>query len=148
MSADSRYTRAHVQACRAELDAQVAAYRDLIAAASRASGMSLTRIDAAFAAFEPGYFNNLLIALEARFVHHLRDANTSPKSCSPIDEVRLIVASLIAHGGVMTADDAIAYDADKAVIRLELGDRIALNAEDFETLSAAFFAEIEAKYPG
>ena len=56
-----------VQACRDEIAAQIRAYRDLVGAASKASGMSLTRIDAALAAFEPAFFNNLLVALDARF---------------------------------------------------------------------------------
>ena len=38
-------TRAAIQACRDDVAAQVRAYRDLVGAASKASGMSLVRID-------------------------------------------------------------------------------------------------------
>ena len=68
MDNSTRYSAAQVQACRDEIAAQIRAYRDLVGAASKASGMSLTRIDAAVAAFEPAFFNNLLLALEMRFV--------------------------------------------------------------------------------
>ena len=40
------YSAACVQAARDEIAAQIQSYRDLVGAASKASGMSLTRIDA------------------------------------------------------------------------------------------------------
>jgi len=126
-----------VQACRAETAGQIQAYRDLVGAASKASGMSLARIDAALAAFEPAFFNNLLIALDARFA--ARDRNGD----GPLAEVRLLANSLLAHGGVLAANPAVSYDADKAVLKIDIGERIALNADDFETLCDAFLAEIE-----
>ena len=51
MPGTDRYPAAYVQAARDEIAAQIRAYRDLVGAASKASGMSLTRIDAALAAF-------------------------------------------------------------------------------------------------
>jgi hypothetical protein len=128
---------AAAQVARDEIAAQVQAYRALVAAASKASGMSLARIDAALADFEPAFFANLLLALELRFVH---------RTCrgGALDEVRLLASALTAHGGVMAADPTIPYDAGKAVLGLDIGDRIALDADDFAALSAAFLAAIEA----
>ncbi len=124
-----------IQAARDEIAAQIRAYRDLVGAASKASGMSLTRIDAALAAFEPAFFNNLLVALDARFRER---ASTAAGA-----EVRLLADALLAHGGVLTADPAIRHDADASVLRLDIGERVALNADDFEALAAAFLAAIE-----
>ena len=137
MPATGRYPAAYVEACRDEIAAQVQAYRDLVGAASKASGMSLTRIDAALAAFEPAFFNNLLLALELRFVHRSRADGVS-------DEVRLLAAALAGNGGVLAADPAIPYDAGAAVLGLDIGERVALNADDFAALSAAFLASIDS----
>ena len=38
------------------------------------------------------------------------------------------------------AHPQIAYDADQSVLRLEAGERIWLNADDFEALCSAFLA--------
>ena len=129
-------TRPSVQACRDEIAAQIQAYRDLVGAASKASGMSLTRIDAALAAFEPAFFNNLLVALDARFAGR-------PNDGGPLAETRVLAASLMHNGGVLAAPPDIRYDADDCVLRLDVGERIALNADDFEALCAAFLARIE-----
>ncbi len=95
--------------------------------------MSLTRIDAALAAFEPAFFNNLLMALELRFVHRpLADGV----------ELRLLAAALANDGGVLSADIP-----GGGLLRLDAGDRVALNADDFEALCAAFLAEIERNTP-
>ena len=125
-----------IEACRAEIAAQIQAYRDLVGAASKASGMSLTRIEAALAAFEPAFFNNLLVALDARF-------GGRPHAPGPMSEVRLLAASLMHGGGLLRADPAIPYDADGSVLRLEAGERIALNGDDFDALCAAFLAALD-----
>ena len=125
-----------VQAARDEIAAQIRAYRDLVGAASKASGMSLTRIDAALAAFEPAFFNNLLIALDARFA-----GGAGPGAARA--EVRLLANSLLAHGGVLTANAAIPCAIDSSVLRIDIGERIALNGDDFEALCARFLSELE-----
>jgi hypothetical protein len=121
---------------RAEIAAQIQAYRDLVGAASKASGMSLTRIDAALSAFEPAFFNNLLVALDARFAGRQIAAG-------PGAELRVLAASLLANGGVLATSADVPYDADASVLRIDPGERIALNADDFETLCAAFLAAVE-----
>lgn len=141
MSDSFHCSAASVQAARDEIAAQVQAYRDLVGAASKASGMSLTRIDAALAAFEPAFFNNLLLALDRRFVNRPRDVEGEGNALA---EVRLLVASLVDNGGVMAADDG--HDAGASVLGLDAGDRIALNADDFQALAAAFLAAIEARF--
>ena len=132
------FTPAAIAACRQEIAAQVRAYRDLVGAASKASGMSLVRIDAALSAFEPAFFGNLLVALDARFAPRARDAGASA-------EVALLAAALLRHGGVLTRDAALPHDADASVLRLDFGDRVALNADDLETLAAAFLSELEKR---
>ncbi len=144
MPGTSSYPAAYVQAARDEIAAQIRAYRDLVGAASKASGMSLTRIDAALAAFEPAFFNNLLIALEMRFVHRLRDVEG--QGGNALDEVRMLVASLMDNAGVLAPDPTIRHDAGKTVLGIDIGDRIALNADDFEALCTAFLAGIERQF--
>jgi hypothetical protein len=126
---------------RHEIAAQIQAYRDLVGAASKASGMSLTRIDAALAAFEPAFFNNLLVALDARFASRAHQVG-------PSAEVRVLAASLMRNGGVLAARGGVPYDADASVLRIDVGERIALNADDFEALCAAFLAELDSRAAG
>jgi len=128
---------ARVEACRADLARQLAAYRDLIAAASKSSGMSLTRIDAALAAFEPGFFNHLLLALDGRF------ARVATPDDPAVLEVRLLCDALAGNGGVLAVPAEVAYEPSRSVTGLDAGDRIALSAEKSSALSDAFLAALE-----
>ena len=141
MLVSNRLTTDVLQVVRAEIAAQIQAYRDLVGAASKASGMSLVRIDAALATFEPAFFNNLLVALDARFAGR-------PDTPGPSAEVRLLAASLLRGGGLLGADPAIPYDAGSSVLRIDVGERIALNGDDFEALCAAFLAALETRATG
>ncbi len=57
--------------------------------------------------------------------------------------MRLLAASLLASGGVLHARADVPYEADESVLRIDVGERIALNADDFEALCDAFLDEIE-----
>jgi hypothetical protein len=98
--------------------------------------MSLVRIDAALSAFEPAFFGNLLVTLDARFAQRARDSRASA-------EVALLAAALLHHGGVLRSNAALPYDADTSILRIDFGEHVALNADDLETLAAAFLAELE-----
>jgi hypothetical protein len=50
------------------------------------------------------------------------------------------------NDGILRASNVIKLIPEKSVVKLGIGDRIRLTAEDFERLSAAFFAEIESKF--
>jgi hypothetical protein len=129
----SKYPKSYIDDCRARVDADVSAFKHLAAAAG-----------AAVKAFEPHFFNNLVLALDAYFVHRVR--MLEGKDGNPLNEVRLLCNSLMLHGGILTADKQIKLSAETSVLGYELGDEIAVGEEGFSRLSAAFFAEIESKY--
>ncbi|WP_344649842.1 hypothetical protein [Cryptosporangium japonicum] len=127
----NRYPQEYVDACRREITAQVDAFRTL--------GSAPTVHD-----FEPMFFNNLLLRLEHHFVHRTR--TLEKKDGNPLNEVRVVAMSLLSNGGVMGTDKAIRLDPATSVLKLRVGDPIALREADFLALSAAFFADLEAKF--
>jgi hypothetical protein len=86
----------------------------------------------------------MVLALDRPFVHRVR--MVTGKDGNPLNEVELIVDSLMDNGGVLRGNNVITLKPDESVLKLEIGDRIALDAEQFERLSRAFFAELEAKF--
>ena len=82
--------------------------------------------------------------LDRLFVHRLR--KVAGNDGNPLNEVVLLVDSLLMHDGVLRALSPIAYAPDTSVLHLEFGDEIRLSADDFTRLSTAFFAELEARY--
>ena len=92
---------------------------------------------------ETSYFNGLVLALDRPFVHRIR--KMTGKDTNPLSEVEMLVESLLDNDGVLREIKVIRYDPDKSVLGLQIGDRIALTADDFEELSAAFLKDVEQK---
>jgi hypothetical protein len=92
----------------------------------------------------PHTYNELLLALDRRFVHRVR--MVSGKDSNPLNEVELLVESLMNNDGMLRVGTVIKYVPEETVLGLSEGDRIDLDAEQFEKLSKAFLAEIEAKF--
>jgi len=138
------YAKEYIDACRARLAAQVSAYQALVAAARTGAAANEPQPRIALEAFEPHCFNSMLLALDSHFVHRARAVEK--KDGNPLNEVRMLSGSIMNNGNVMSADKSIKYDPAKSVLKHRIGDRIALKEADFTRLSAAFFAEIEAKY--
>ncbi|WP_018681927.1 hypothetical protein [Actinokineospora enzanensis] len=138
MSAVSSYTRDYVDSCRARVDAHVETYRAL---AGSGSGPVFT---AAVAAFEPVFFNNLVLVLEQSFVHRLRDKELGDGN--PLNEVRLLAASLLGNDGRLVSDPGIRMNPARSVLKYQVGDEIAVREAAFQELAAAFFADLERKY--
>jgi hypothetical protein len=128
------YTQEELASCRAAVGAQLEAYREVEAAVGRD----------ALAAFEGPFFNHMVLALDRYFVHRVRAV--SGKDGNPLNEVELIVESLMTNGGVLRGMNVIKYAPGESVLGLEIGDRISLTAADFERLSDAFLAEIERRF--
>ena len=133
------YPRTYVDACRAKIDAQITAYRDVLSAGSG------KRSDTAIATFEPMFCNNMVMVLDNYFLHRSRAMEL--KDGNPLNEVRVLCNSMRDNDGEMAADTQIKLDPATSILGYAVGDQIALSLEDFQRLSKAFFTEIEAKYP-
>ena len=94
-------------------------------------------------ALEPVFFNTALLALDRLFVHRVR--TFTGKDTNPLSELELLSESLLENDGTLRTNKVIRYDAAKAVLGLQEGDRIALTVEDFERLSAAFLGRVAEK---
>ena len=141
MLAANSYPRDYIEACRARIDAQMAVFRKLVTAKNKTKDPAL---DKAFEAFESVFFNNLVVVLDGFFVHRTRAVEK--KDGNPLNEVRLLVASMMLHNELMTLDSAIKLTPAKSILKYEEGDKIRLTAADFLLISKAFFSEIEKKF--
>jgi hypothetical protein len=139
------YPATYVASCRAQIEAQLAAYRALIAVAREQTSRSdKSGFEDALASFEPLFLANLVLVLDHFFVHRTRALEK--KDGNPLNEVRMLCNSILQDGGVLTADKTIKFDPPKSVLKREIGDVIRLTETDFVRLYEAYFAEIDAKF--
>lgn len=89
---------------------------------------------------------DIVLGLELAFVHRLR--GQEGKDGNPLNEVRMITASVLEFGGVMTADKTIKWKPEASVTGLKPGDKIVLSRKQVEVLADAFISEIAAKFAG
>ena len=136
------YTPEELDAATTAVDETLDAYRTLVDAVCRATDDP--EVTAALDAFAPRLFNELALALDRRFVHRLRVV--TGKDGNPLNELELLAASLMDHGGALHTNKVIRYDPEGSVLKLEPGERIALSAAEFERLSSACLADLRAKF--
>lgn len=136
------YTREELDHCKAALDQQLAAYRSLVDALAGAT--TDPKVNSALEAFEKLFFNNLTLVLDRYFVHRLRVA--TGKDGNPLNEVEMLCDSLMNNNGTLRDSKVIKFVPDQSVVKLHIGARINLTADEFERLSAAFFADLERKF--
>jgi hypothetical protein len=129
------YPKDFVEACRVKIEADVAAYKQIASAAG--AGAALTD-------FETKFFGNMVIVLDALFMHRLR--TVEGKDGNPANEVRAISSSLVSNFGTLTLESSMKLDPKKSVLGIPVGGQISITAADFERLSTAYFAEIERKF--
>jgi hypothetical protein len=88
----------------------------------------------------------MALVLDRLFVHRLSGPDYEGKDGNPLNEVRIIVDSLISHGGKMRADNKIKLSPDTSLVGLHVGDTIKLSEDDFTRLSKAFFDELARRF--
>jgi len=129
MPVDKHYPRAYVDACRARIEEEIAAFRALTAGSP----------PAAVEKFEPVCFGNLIVILNAMFIRR----ESGGAGAESLDEVRLLADSILANGGVFALQDDVAYDPASAVLGIAPGERVVVRHDDFDRLATAYFAAIE-----
>ena len=117
-----------------EIDTAEAAIGDVLAAFAPLQGT---------AALEPLLCNALVLALDRPFVHRVR--TVGGKDTNPLNEVELLVDSLLAGDGTFHTNKVIRWNPEASVLGLADGDPIVLDATRLERLAAAFFAELRAR---
>ncbi len=131
------FTRDEIDRAKAVIDQQLATYRALAAATSGGDA------EKAQAAFEPAFFDNLVLTLDRFFVHRVRAV--SGKDANPVNEVEVLVESLLV-GDTLRTNKVIKWVPEDTVLGLADGDPIALTEAQFSALADAFFAELESRF--
>ncbi len=128
------YEPSYITSCRTRLDAQLKAY-DIVAT---------TAAPAALAPFASCLFANLVIVLDASFVHRVRAIEG--KDGNPLNEVRMLADSILHNEGVLMANTTIKYKADDSVLGHAIGDTIAIDRDSIERLADRYFAELRNRF--
>ncbi|MCT2590796.1 hypothetical protein LHJ74_12885 [Streptomyces sp. N2-109] len=140
----NQYSREYITECRMAVDEDIASYRELATAVGGTSGKGKAQAAAALEAFEPVFFNNMVLAMDRYFEHRSRTLEL--KDGNALNEVRVLCTSLAANNGRLAADKQIKLKPERSVLGYAVGDEVRLSADDFERLAKAFFAEMESKF--
>src|SRR5438552_19035406 len=91
------YTKEYIEGCRARVDLDLTAYRNLVG-----NKEATNKTQSNSPAFETTFFNNMVLLLDYFFVHRLRmiDGNDG----NPLNEVRVICNSILYNHNIMNAD--------------------------------------------
>ncbi len=126
------YSHAYVAATRTTLRTIVTEYRRLAKSGTPDAG------------FERALFNHLVLALEMYFLQ--RERALEGTDGNPLNEVRLLVASILENDGRLLADEQIRLARERSVLGYATGDPIVLDPDSFTRLSEAFLDEFERRY--
>jgi hypothetical protein len=141
MLAVKTYRQDYIDECRSQMEAQLAAYKTLVAAAGRNKAST---VRSALESFEALFFNNLTLVLDSYFVNRTRALEG--KDGNPLNEVRLLCSSLLSNHGVFCVDKTINYKPETSVLKLRVGNEIRLDEKQFRLLFGAFFSEMQQKF--
>ena len=138
------YEQDYIDACRSRVETQVVMFHEVAQAARDHGDADVSHLEGALESLEYEYFNNMLIVLDGYFVHRLR--GVEGEDGNALNEVRVLVRSLMENGGTVMADPQIPLDPARTILRLEVGAPITLTLQQYRRLSDAFLREIENKF--
>jgi hypothetical protein len=136
------YTREELDHSKAEVNAQIAAFKKFAKAVAGAT--TDKKVMAAREGFEAHFFNNMILVLDRPFVHRVR--MVTGKDGNPLNEVEMLCESLMNNNGILLDSNVIKLVPEDSVVKLHVGDPIRLSEKQFEQLSAAFYAELERRF--
>jgi hypothetical protein len=126
------YTKQELKHAQTAVKQQLSAYKKLVKTLERRANDP--EVASALAEFELLLFKNLTLALE------------TGKDTNALNEVELVVDSLMKNGGKLHGNNVIKYHAEKSVLKLESGQPIRIDATQFERLAKAYLADIKTKF--
>ncbi len=138
------YEQDYIDACRSRVETQVVMFHEVAQAARDHGDADVSHLEGALESLEYEYFNNMLIVLDGYFVHRLR--RVEGEDGNALNEVRVLVRSLMENGGTVMADPQIRLDPARSVLGLEVGAPITLTLQKYRRISDAFLREIENKF--
>jgi len=144
MLSQNQYPKNYIDECRSRLAAQVFIYQALVAAARKQTGPVNPQLAIALTAFESVFFNNMVIVMDGYFVKRMRTMEM--KDGNPLNEVRMLVNSMMNNDSKLCPDNTIKYNPARSVLKYRIGDEIKVKETEFILLSSAFFAALEKKY--
>ena len=120
MLATNKYTQDYVDECRSKVELQLSTYRNMTAKAKHLDKTNDRSLHHTIEAFEKPFLNNMILVLDAMFVHRTRALEGKDSS---LTEVRMLCKEVLNNGHA-----------------------VSLNLSQFEKLAKEFFGEIEEKY--
>lgn len=72
MLAVKNYSKQYVDECREKINLLLSTYKELVIASKEEGGSNNEKLNSAIEAFEPHFFNHMLLALNDYFVHRMR----------------------------------------------------------------------------
>lgn len=96
---------------------------------------------AALAVVDPEFFTGLTLVLDRPFVHRVR--SVLGKGPGALNELELIVQSILEHDRVFTVGTVLQYSVETSVTGLVPGETVRLDAQQFERLAVGVFVELE-----
>lgn len=136
------YIQAEFDHGKVAIKKQFAAYKKLVGEIAHVT--TDKKLQSALKDFEWLFLKNMTLVLDRHYVHRLR--MVTGKDGKPLNEVEMICDSLLNNSGILRDSKVIKYIPDQSVVKLNVGDKIRITAEEFERQSAAFFVELERKF--
>jgi len=116
----NNYTQKYIDECRARVAAQVSAYQALVATARNKTATNEPLLNDSIEAFEPHFFNNMVLTLDSYFVHRARAKEK--KDGNALNEMRMLCNSMMNNNNMMCADKTIKFDPATSVLKYRVGD--------------------------